>query len=70
MLLHKFSWLLFDEFTASLDAATAAQLEERLLRIEDATIVVVSHRTGGEIMSKYDEVVVMKDGMIAERSTT
>jgi ATP-binding cassette subfamily C protein len=66
LLLHKFSWLLFDEFTSNLDAKVADTIESQLLNIHDATVITVSHRLNKKMMQSYDEIIVMDDGEIVE----
>lgn len=69
VLLHNFSWLLFDEFTANLDTETALRIEKQLLTVEDKTIITVSHRLNREIVKMYDEILVLDKGRIAEHGS-
>ena len=55
-----------DEITSGLDNATAYEIEKRLLD-EDMTIVNITHRYNKVLMQKYNEIIVMDAGKIAER---
>ena len=55
-----------DEITSGLDNATAYEIEKRLLD-EDMTIINITHRYNKVLMQKYNEIIVMCAGKIAER---
>ena len=55
-----------DEITSGLDNATAYEIEKRLLD-EDMTIINITHRYNKALMQKYNEIIVMCAGKIAER---
>ncbi len=57
--------LLVDEPTSSLDNVTAREIEKTLLDL-DATVLNVTHKLDLNILSKYDELFVMKNGQIVE----
>lgn len=57
-----------DEITSGLDNVTACEIEKRLLE-EDMTIVSITHRYNRALMQKYDEIIVMDAGRIAERGS-
>lgn len=61
--------LILDESTSALDNETAYHLENSLLSIEDLTLIVVTHKLIRNTLLKYDEIIVMKDGMIIEKGT-
>lgn len=58
--------LLLDEATASLDAKTAEQVERALLALEGYTRIAVSHKLQGNILSQYDSIIAMRDGVVEE----
>lgn len=58
--------LILDEGTSALDVKTAYDIESTLLDIEDLTIITVTHKLNEEILSKYDEIIVMNSGTIIE----
>lgn len=61
--------LLLDEATASLDAKTAEQVERALLALKDYTRIAVSHKLYANILSEYDCIIAMKDGVVEECGT-
>lgn len=69
VLLHGFSWLLFDEFTSNLDIHNAMQIEEQLLQLKGITLLTVSHHLNDRIARMYDEIVVLNGGKLIETGT-
>lgn len=65
-LLKKTSVLLADEATAALDKETAFNVMNSILGLEDFTRIVVTHAMDRALLSKYDGIIVMKDGRVAE----
>ncbi len=65
-LLRKTQILLADEATAALDAETAYQVSDAILKLTDMTRIVVTHALDGNLLSRYDEILVMKSGGIIE----
>lgn len=61
--------LLLDEATASLDAKTAEKVERALLALEGYTRIAVSHKLYANILSEYDSIIAMRDGVIEECGT-
>ena len=59
--------LILDESTSALDNETAYNLEKSLLSLDDLTMIVVTHKLIKDILQKYDEIIVMKDGKIIEK---
>lgn len=57
-----------DEITSGLDNETAYEIEKRLLDA-DMTIINITHRYNKALMQKYDEIIVMDGGRIAERGS-
>lgn len=68
LFLRKKTAAFLDEITSGLDNATAYEIEKRLLE-EDMTIISVTHRYNKALMQKYDEIIVMDAGRIAERGS-
>lgn len=58
--------LLVDEATAALDAQTAFQVSNAILDLEDMTRIVVTHALDENLLKRYDCVLTMKNGQIAE----
>ncbi|TCO59158.1 ABC transporter ATP-binding protein [Caldanaerobacter subterraneus] len=67
-LIKKAEILLIDEATAALDKVTASDIERTLINL-DATVLAVTHKLDPEILKRYDEIFVMRDGEIIERGT-
>ena len=58
--------LILDEGTSAIDMQTAYDIESRLLKIPELTLLTVTHKMSGELLGKYDEIIFMKDGIVAE----
>ena len=58
-----------DEATAALDEITANNIMNSVLAMEDITSIVVTHRLDETMMQKYDEIIVMHHGQVAEQGT-
>ena len=66
----KKSQLLFlDEATSALDNETSLSITNNLLQIDNTTKIMITHRLDEEILTKFDEIIVMKNGNIAEYGT-
>ncbi|MBQ3169624.1 MAG: ABC transporter ATP-binding protein [Clostridia bacterium] len=68
-LLKKSKVLLVDEATSSLDKETAYQVSEAILNLNDITLVVVTHALEESLLKKYDAIITLKNGKIAETGT-
>ena len=68
-LVKKSQLLFLDEATSALDNETSTSITNNLLSIEDATKVMITHRLDEEILVKFDQILVMKDGQIVESGT-
>lgn len=60
------SVLLADEATAALDAQTAHQVTDDILSLSGVTRIVVTHTLEQAALRRYDGILVLKDGRIAE----
>lgn len=54
------------EATAALDNKTAYEIEDAILNLKDLTRIVVTHKFNEDIMKRYDEIIVIRDGKVAE----
>ena len=68
-LVKKSKLLLLDEATSALDNETSASITNNLLAIDNTTKIMITHRLDEEILSKFDEIIVMKNGNIVEYGT-
>ena len=59
--------LLLDEGTSALDSKTAFEIEDTLLKIDDLTVITVTHKLIDSILNRYDEIIVMDNGKIIEK---
>ena len=68
-LVKKSQLLLIDEATSALDNETTASIINNLLEIDNTTKIMITHRLDEEMLSKFDEIIVMKNGNIVESGT-
>lgn len=61
--------LLADEATAALDAKTAFQVAGAILELQGMTRIVVTHALDENILQRYDCILTMRAGQIAEAGT-
>ncbi|WP_419743038.1 ABC transporter ATP-binding protein [Paraclostridium dentum] len=68
-LINETKILILDESTSALDNETAYSLEKSLLNLENLTMIVVTHKLIKNLLTYYDEIIVMKDGMVIEKGS-
>ena len=68
-LLRRTPILVADEATASLDARTAYDVVDAILEMNDLTRIIVTHQLEEALLSRYEEIIVMKNGVIEEVGT-
>lgn len=61
--------LLCDEITASLDAQTAIEIENRILDLKEETVLYVTHKYFDETLKKFDCILVFKQGRVVEQGS-
>lgn len=61
--------LLMDEATAALDNLTSKQVEEAVLGIKELTKIIITHKMEEQILRKYDEIIVLNQGVVVEQGT-
>lgn len=66
-ILKKTSVLLMDEATAALDSITAQKVEEEILGLGDIAKVIVTHKMNETLLSRFDEIILIKNGKVSER---
>ena len=65
-MLKNYRVLLVDEATAALDAETAFQISSAILDLKEQTAIVVTHALEESLLKRYDQIICMKNGEIAE----
>ena len=65
-LIQQMPILMLDEGTSALDLQTAYDIEKTLLDIDELTVITITHKLNEEILSHYDEIIVMEQGQIVE----
>ncbi|MDO5401765.1 MAG: ABC transporter ATP-binding protein [Eubacteriales bacterium] len=61
--------LMLDEATAALDAQTSANVTNAILDVEGLTRIIVTHKLESAILERFDKILVLRDGTIAEQGT-
>ena len=59
--------LILDEGTSAIDMQTAYDIESRLLKINDLTLITITHNLEEKLLRKYDEIIYMDNGNIKEQ---
>jgi len=65
-LLKKSKIIFMDEATSALDNETSNIITNNVLDLEGATKIIITHRLEENILQRFDEIIVMKNGSIAE----
>lgn len=58
--------LILDEGTSAVDMQTAYDIESQLLKINDLTVITITHSLNSELLKNYDQVIFMENGRISE----
>ena len=58
--------LVLDEATSSLDNKTSHDIENSILDMKNLTCIVVTHKLNEDLLKKYDEIIVLRNGEICE----
>ena len=54
--------LIFDEVVSTLDIETAYEIEKLILTLENRTVIMISNAFSGQMLEKYDAIVLMDNG--------
>ena len=65
-LIKKAQILLMDEATSSLDNETSYEITNNVLDLENTTKIMITHRLEENILKRFDEIIVLKNGAIVE----
>ncbi|MGN0794229.1 MAG: ABC transporter ATP-binding protein [Aristaeellaceae bacterium] len=68
-LLRKSQVLLMDEATAALDAQTSFRISSAILDMNALTRIVVTHTLDEGLLKRYDQILTLRNGRIAESGT-
>ena len=68
-LVKKAQLLLLDEATSALDNETSQSITNNLLGIDNTIKIMITHRLDEELLKKFDEIIVMKNGEIVENGS-
>ncbi|WDV44921.1 ABC transporter ATP-binding protein [Clostridiaceae bacterium M8S5] len=68
-LIRKSPILIMDEGTSALDVVTTQKIEAELAKIDGLTKIVITHKMDKNILSMYDEILVLNDGAIYEKGS-
>ena len=55
-----------DEATSALDYKNYLEIENMMLHIPEVTLIAVTHRLDESVLSQYDEILVINNGMVEE----
>lgn len=66
-LIRKTPILILDEGTSAVDMQSAYEIEDNLLAIEELTLLSILHKTSENLLRRYDEIIYMQKGRIAEQ---
>lgn len=69
VLVRKSDCIILDEATSNLDNETMTMIEKQIVSLEDQTCITITHRYQKDLLEKYDEIFVLKNGMIYESGT-
>ena len=61
--------LILDEGTSALDKKTAYEIENRLLKNKDITLLTITHNPNADLMTLYDEIYYMENGALEKQSS-
>lgn len=61
--------LVLDEATSSLDNVTSHDIQRAVLGMEDLTCITITHSFSEELLRRYDEIIIINDGSVAESGT-
>lgn len=61
--------LILDEATSGLDNRNAYQIEDIVLKKENLTALVITHKLSEELLKRYDSILAVRNGVIEEQGT-
>ena len=61
--------MILDEVVSTLDIETAYEIEKLVLSLEDRTVIMISNAFSGQLLDRYDQIVLMSQGSILAQGT-
>lgn len=61
-LIRKTPLLILDEGTSAVDLQTALDIEQRLLKLPELTLITITHKLDPELLGRYDQVLFLQSG--------
>lgn len=61
--------LILDEVVSTLDIETAYEIEKLVLSLQEQTVIMVSNAFSGQLLDKYDEIILMAGGKVSAMGT-
>lgn len=61
--------LVLDEGTSAIDMQTAYDIENKLLDVEELTVITITHKMSKELLGMYDQILFMDEGKVEETGT-
>ena len=58
--------LILGEATGALDNKISFDIENILLNLSNITSITITHKINNEIMNKYNEIIVIRNGVVVE----
>ena len=55
-----------DEATSALDNEISSSITNNVLDIDNTTKIMITHKLDEAILKRFDEIIVLKNGVIAE----
>ncbi|HCR40492.1 MAG TPA: ABC transporter ATP-binding protein, partial [Lachnospiraceae bacterium] len=68
-LYHKKPVLILDEGTSAIDKVSAQFVEKSLLKINDLTLITITHDVSSPLLTHYDGIIFMENGAVLAAGT-
>ena len=68
-LVKKAKLMFLDEITSALDRETSNQIVSNILNLENITKIMITHNLDQQILSRFDQILVFRNGQIIETGT-
>lgn len=61
--------MILDEVVSTLDIETAYEIEKLVLSLEERTVVMISNAFSGQLLERYDQIILMSQGKVVAQGT-